>query len=333
MNFAYVLVSDSTDIYYEQFLVSLISLKHWNPDSNVFVACDNATKGTLTGLRSRHLKYVNEVKVVDFEEDKSKHYRSRFLKTTLRKLFSGDFLYLDSDTIVCDKIEESEFMGDVMGVDDKHQLPQNHSMWPEISRDINGAGFSADNLVHYINSGVLWMKDCKIVHELLSLWHQLWLNSEKRGISVDQPSLNEANKRMGGIIGCLSGEYNCQVSATLKYLYKAKIIHCFATMVSEASSKECAYLFLNKDFYYEMKDREITSLDEDRIFDAKSAFDGGETILLGKKDSDTYRSLVRTNLYGFIYCLFNSKRGRWLFDFMDKVVGAITSALWKNENF
>ena len=64
MNFAYVLVSDSSDIYYEQFLVSLISLKHWNPDANVLVVIDDVTEKNLVDLRSRHLKYVDEIKVV-----------------------------------------------------------------------------------------------------------------------------------------------------------------------------------------------------------------------------------------------------------------------------
>lgn len=328
MNFAYVLVSDESDIYYEQFLVSLISLRHWNPDANVFVACDNATKGTLTGLRSRHLKYVNEVKVVDFEEDKSKHYRSRFLKTTLRKLFFGDFLYLDSDTIICDKIEESEFTGDVMGVDDKHQLLQNHSMFLEISKEIEGAGFSLECLTRYINSGVLWMKDCNCARDFSALWHRLWLDGVRRGVPVDQPSLNEANKRLNSV-SILPGEYNCQLSATLKFFHKAKILHCFATTVSNAKKGCFAFYFLNPDFYLDIKCRELAELDEQLIFDAKSAFDAGETIMLGKKDSDIYRGLSRTNLYGFIYCLFNSKRGRWLFDLMDKIVGVVTSVLWK----
>lgn len=328
MNFAYVLVSDSTDIYYEQFLVSLISLKHWNPDANVFVACDNATKVTLTGLRSRHLKYVNEVKVVDFEEDKSKHYRSRFLKTTLRKLFSGDFLYLDSDTIICDKIEESEFTGDVMGVDDCHQLPKDNSNWPNFFNQIRQSGFSEVGLTHYINGGVLWMRDNDVVRQFSDLWHALWLQCVEKQISFDMPSLNEANKQMKNVVGVLSGEYNCQLSVNFRYLCSAKIIHCFATTVSNVNNCSAAYYFLNPDFYHEIKNRIISTLDEDRIFNAKSAFDCGETILLGKKDSDIYRNLSRTNLYGFIYCLFNSKRGRWVFNLMDKIVGFVTRLFW-----
>ena len=181
MNFAYVLVSDSTDIYYEQFLVSLISLKHWNPEACVFLACDNVTKETLTGRRSRHLKYVDDIKVIDFSADKGKHYRSRFLKTSLREIFGGDFLYLDSDTIICEKIDEAIFVNEVMGVDDCHQKPQDNSNWPNFLIQINQSGFSEIGLDRYINGGVLWMRDSDLAHQFSSLWHKLWLQSVERG--------------------------------------------------------------------------------------------------------------------------------------------------------
>lgn len=328
MKFAYVLVSDESDLYYEQFLVSLISLRHWNPDADVSLVCDDVTEKTFVGLRARHLKMVNEIKVLPFEQSCGKHYRSRFLKTTLREILEGDFLYLDSDTIVCDKIDESEFKDDVMGVDDCHQKPQENSNWNVFVKQIRQAGFSETGMSRYINGGVLWMRDCDSAHRLSALWYDLWMKCVENCVPVDMPSLNEANKRMMYMIGVLPGEYNCQISATLKYLYNAKIIHCFATAVSNLEMPESAYYFLNPSFYHEIKNREISALDEDQIFNAKSAFDGGETILLGKKDSSIYRNLSRTNLYGFIYCLFNSKRGRWLFNLMDKIVGFVTRLFW-----
>lgn len=328
MNFAYVLVSDSSDIYYEQFLVSLISLKHWNPDANVLVVIDDVTEKNLVDLRSRHLKYVDEIKVVNFASDKDKHYRSRYLKTTLRKVFTGDFLYLDSDTIVCDKIDETEFINDVMGVDDCHQLLHDNSNRLIFLDQIRQSGFSEAGLIHYINGGVLWMRDNDIARHFSTLWHELWLQSIMRQISVDMPSLNEANKRMNGVVGVLSGEYNCQISVNLRYLHYAKIIHCFATKVSNINDDKNAYYFLNPDFYREIKSREISVADEEKIINAKSAFDDGETILLGKRNSNIYINLSRTSLYGFIYCLFNSKRGRWLFDLMDKIVGFVTRLFW-----
>lgn len=329
MKFAYVLVSDDYDIYYEQFLVSLISLRHWNPDATVSVVCDDATEKNLVGMRSRHVNMVDEMKVIHFDAGRGKHFRSRFLKTTLRNTLDGDFLYLDSDTIVCDRIEESEFDGDVMGVDDKHQLLENHSLRDWIVEVIRKAGFDETGICHYINGGVLWMKESAKAHEFSSRWFSLWNVSAEKDVAIDQPSLNEVNKQMGNVVSILPGVYNCQVSATLGYLHNAKIIHCFATMISDYSYHGSAFLFLNDTFYKDIKNREITLNDECLIYNAKSAFDEGETILLSKRDSDIYRALNKTNLYGFIYCLFNSKRGRWLFDLMDKVVCLITSFFWK----
>lgn len=330
MKFVYVLASDSSDIYYEQFLVSLISLKYWNPDSFVFLVCDNITAKTFVGLRTRHQKYVNDVKVVDFSADRNKQYRSRYLKTSLREILEGDFLYLDLDTIICDRIEESFFTNDVMGVDDCHFLPQDHPGWPQFTKQIRKSGFSEKFIAHYVNSGVLWMKDSPKCHEFAALWHGLWEECVGRGVYVDQPSLNEANKRMNGILTLLPGGLNCQVSATMRFFNDAEILHCFATTVSKTNADEYAFFFLNQGFYYGLKKREVNSIDERMIVDAKHCFEWGDTVLLCKKESNIYRRLSYTNLYGFIYCLFNSKRGRWLFDLMDKLVGTVTKMFWKH---
>jgi len=328
MNFAYVLVSDSSDIYYEQFLVSLISLKHWNPDAKVFLACDDVTKSTLVGLRSRHEKYVDEVKVVDFPKGKGKHYRSRYLKTTLREILEGDFLYVDVDTIIVEKIEENEFSYDVMAVDDVHVKPpselQNCSNY-----DLKSLGFATNN-PYIVNSGVLWMKDSRYAHELSKLWNQLWLETEKFGVDVDQPALNEANFRLPQKVQLLPGIYNCQISVTLKYLAHAKIIHCFATSVNRLQN-DSAYLFLNKRVFLEIKEQDVSCELLKKIYDAKSAFEDPETIVLSRKQSKLFKELSKTNLYGFIYCLFNSRRGRWLFNLLDKVVCAVTTVFWRNE--
>lgn len=328
MNFAYVLASDENDIYYEQMLVSLISLKHWNPDAYVCLVIDDDTADSFSNpLRKRHEVFVDEVKIIHFAFGKGKHYRSRFLKTTLRENLKGDYLYVDTDTIFCEKIDGEIFSSDVMGVDDHHQLPSNFSKWPEITKDIRKAGFSEKNIDHYVNGGVLWMKESEHAHRFFSLWHSLWLESVKRGIVADQPSLNEANKRLSKMIGILPGEYNCQISANLKYLHKAIIIHCFASTVSNVEKQSFSYIFLNLDFYLDIKRRPITTDDERLIFDAKSAFDGREFILLGSNDTIIYR----TNLYGFIRCLFMSNRGRWLFNLMDKFVKAVVYLFWEKK--
>lgn len=328
MKFAYVLTSDGSDIYYEQLLVSLISLKHWNPDAEVSLVCDDVTATTFVGLRSRHNEYVDEIKIVEFPKDKTKHYRSRFLKTSLRELLIGDFLYLDSDTIICDRIEENVFTGDVMGVDDSHFLPQEHPGWSHFKKQIQKSGFSDKSIEHYVNGGVLWMKDCEKAHAFSAMWQKLWMECVKCGVDVDQPSLNEVNKRMNNVMVMLSGDFNCQLSVTMRYFNTAKIIHCFATTVSKKNVDKFAFFFLNPEFYIEIKKRELSSLDIEKIIDVKQAFDWEDSVLLCKNESIVYRRLIRTNLYGFVYCLFNSKRGRWLFDLLDWFVGITTKIFW-----
>lgn len=328
MKFAYVLVSDATDLYYEQFLVSLISLRRWNPGAFVSVVYDDETAKTLAGLRSRHLRFVNEEKMISFKNGEDKHYRSRFLKTSLREILEGNFLYVDVDTIIVEKIEEHEFSYDIMAVDDVHVKPpselQNCSNY-----NLKKLGFATNNS-YIVNSGVMWIKDSQYARELTKLWHQLWLEAVQFGVGKDQPALNEANYRLQHKIQLLPGIYNCQIAVTLKYLAHAKIIHCFATTVNSLQN-DSAYLFLNKEVFQEIKEREISCELLKKIYDAKAAFEDPETIVLSRKQSKIFKDLSKTNLYGFVYCLFNSQRGRWLFNLMDKFVSFVTKMFWSSK--
>ena len=104
--FVYVLVSTPQDLFYEQTLVSVSSLKHYNPTAKVVLVVDDKTDETLLEKRASLQSLIEEKIVVPFPEEVANKQRSRRLKTNLRNIVKGDFLYLDSDTIVCDKLDE-----------------------------------------------------------------------------------------------------------------------------------------------------------------------------------------------------------------------------------
>lgn len=53
MKFLYVLVSNERDIYYEQTYISILSLKHFNPNACVHLLVDNLTFATFAGGGAR----------------------------------------------------------------------------------------------------------------------------------------------------------------------------------------------------------------------------------------------------------------------------------------
>lgn len=83
----YVVVADKDSIYLEQAYVSVWSLKYYNPDASVTFVMDNRTKKYWDMCGYDELKtLVDEVIVREFEDNATNHYRSRWLKTSLRTL-------------------------------------------------------------------------------------------------------------------------------------------------------------------------------------------------------------------------------------------------------
>ena len=97
----YVLVSQESDFYYEMLLLSLHSLRlyHSREDTEVVVVMDQDTHTRLQEMRATLLKEITPLPV-DVPSDYSIKQRSRYLKTNLRELLRGDFLYLDTDTVL-----------------------------------------------------------------------------------------------------------------------------------------------------------------------------------------------------------------------------------------
>ena len=72
----YSLVSNITDYYYEQCLVSVISLRKRMKDVDVVILVDDITYGTLTGKRYNIFDYADVIKQ-DFPEQYDAKIRSR----------------------------------------------------------------------------------------------------------------------------------------------------------------------------------------------------------------------------------------------------------------
>lgn len=226
MQIVYVLVSDEKDLYLEQCLVSVTSLKKRMPNCHITLLIDNKTSISLQGKRSLIKRYIENIVEVDFLDEIQKKERSRYLKTSMRKNIKGDFLFIDCDTVVCEDLQQIErYENNLYAVMDNH-TPLNKNVYARdmVLRAKKCGFYAAYNNIHF-NSGVLWVKDTQETRKFFELWHALWIEGKQKGILSDQLSFNEANCRMNGFISELNGIWNCQVDFGIKYLYSAKIIH------------------------------------------------------------------------------------------------------------
>ena len=230
----YVVISGANDNYFEQVWASAWSLKHFNPDSHVVVLTDNSTKDTIySDARKESLNYIDEIVTVEFDGDYSNKEKSRWIKTNMRSLISGDFLFIDADTVICGDLGAVDSWSCSVGaVLDSHCHSREicdtivfQDMYVNRLKNIFSVDYGGEDV---FNSGVMFVKDNEEARHFFDTWHKNWLHSNSKGIVLDQLPLLKTNIELGKVIKELPGEYNCQICFSVQYLTQAKIVHTFA---------------------------------------------------------------------------------------------------------
>lgn len=225
----YVLTCAPEANYIEQALMSVWSARHWNPDAHIVLITDNLTDKLFVGKRAEILDYISEKIVVPFEDDSlSMVYRSRWLKTSVRQLIKGDFLFIDCDTIIMKSLLDIDKIPfDVGLVQDAHTKIEDDAtgLYLPTIANCKKFDFDATSESEYYNSGVMFIRDTPQSYSLFDAWHQEWLRGTTMDFYGDEPPLMAVNKRLGYIIQEIPGEWNCQIFMNPLFIHQAYITH------------------------------------------------------------------------------------------------------------
>ena len=272
----YVVISQPTDIFFERMWLSAYSLKKYNPKMKVVCLVDDATyRGVQTTYRGKSQKVVDHFEIIDLPEGLSQRAKSRWIKTNLRSLLKGDFLFIDSDTVVCDDLSELELQkAELMMVLDYHLLLNEHKDGKLIRHEceqVFGRKLTTDD---YFNSGVILARDTPEVHRFFDMWHKYWLEGVRRGCETDQKSLAYVVQDNPGVVRELDGIYNAQI----RYSVMADAV------------------------YLQMKEENgISENVKQQVGDCKSLFDVQSYIMTGVeleiKNNASYRVLLLLRIY------------------------------------
>lgn len=230
----YVLTCAPEATYIEQALMAIFSARHWNPDAWIVLLTDDKTSALMHDRGSHRgelLQYISEEIVSTFDADKNMMYRSRWIKTMVRELVSGDFLFIDCDTICCRSLADVDSFDCKVGAVLESHLTiaeLNPQMQSEIEEKASLVGWSLKNETKYFSSGVIYAKDVEEVHSLYGCWHETWATGVKCGINIDQPTLAKANIDCGHIIQMIPDSYNCILFTEPQNTPNAHILHVAA---------------------------------------------------------------------------------------------------------
>lgn len=228
----YVLVSKKEDCFYEMFLLSLYSLRLHEPLRQVTVVADSATYDFVRSKKDPLLENVESLRI-DVPEMFDNLQKSRYLKIKLREIIEGDFLYIDTDTLVCEPLSGLDsFDADIAAVPDENGPVRVKNRFA--AERCRKAGFGAMRGGPFFNGGVFYVRDTDLSRRFFDAWYRRWLESLRNGVSLDQPALCKANLDTGCPIRELPGEWNCQVCANVgpHFLSSAKIVHYYASYSS-----------------------------------------------------------------------------------------------------
>lgn len=324
----YVLVSSEKDYYYEEAYLSAYSVKKHNPDIKIILLIDNITKDGMKGFRSKIMEYVDDVVVHQFDDDVNMYDRSRYLKTNMRFLIKGDFLYIDVDTIIAGDLSEVfEIKADIAAIYDRHAVFEKNSDKKTILKSLYDIGYHEPINGEYFNGGVLYSRDTERAKEFFKFWFQYYKNERKVSkYKKDQFALSEANYRMNGIIKELNGKYNCQMDRGVKYLADSRVIHYIGLLDNEhPKGIEFDYLMFElANIKYFKKFREKEKITEDILEIVNNPRSAIRDVVTVPTDSNVYKLICSNN---FLVQMIVYNRLNGLYRFNEKILSIIKKVI------
>jgi hypothetical protein len=216
---AYAVASAGRDIYSAMTRISLASIRATNPSMQVWLCCDHDSEIAMRACADPLLEEVDQV-IVCATPRGGQGFRSRFLRTRLRSMIDGPFLYLDSDILVRDDLSDIfTIRSDIAAAANRSKTTLAEQIWILDGQWLAAMGWRAREDV-YVNAGVLFFQDTRPARALGEDWHKKWLASCKRGLSFgtqpgfrDQPALNSALAEIEADFHVLPRRFNAQFRA------------------------------------------------------------------------------------------------------------------------
>lgn len=306
----YVLVSSENDYYLEELWVSLYSLRQFHPDDKVLALVDDPTAERIKAIPEM-FSLVSELKVIPVPKDYSGKFRSREIKTNIRNLIDGDFLFIDTDTVICQPLDDVDNLDveNIAMVPELHGPFKDHLFYELTANDTKRIfGTEVFDSPYWFNSGCMFVRDNAFCREYFNAWNKNWKHSAfNKNNSSDQRALLATDQSFGYKIECLPGVYNAQVAMSIEYFYDAKIVHFWHTRGNFDHDVNYSP-FTNKEIYKQLRNAgTITNDIANTITHCKSSF-RTPAMIIGKKE--TY--LVFSGFNGVLYDAYNrSKFFHW----------------------
>jgi hypothetical protein len=206
----FVLAADRWDSYASMSCVAAATVRRQHPGSRIVLVCDDRTMHQLAGDRTRLTPFFSEIISLPVPVESAKE-RSRFLKTSLRRIIRGDFLYLDTDTLTVRSLAPVFDVRSAVGLTiEKNGSVDDTPVFPKVFALYDRLGWQCRPKTYY-NGGVVFARDDARAAALFDGWHERWMITCAAGCTDDQPALNMTVCELGIDVAVLAPEWNAMV--------------------------------------------------------------------------------------------------------------------------
>jgi len=227
----FVLVAKELGPYADMAAVAALAVRRLHPQARTILVTDESTASAINHDNHALGNIVSEIIAQPTGTD-DPIVSSRSLRTVLRRLVKGDYVYLDNDAIAVRPLD--------------HGWPNEADL--AVARDWNKRGIPPDALPNmekvraklgweflpnrYFNSGVIFVRDTSAAHAFYAEWHRRWQQTLSLGIPQDQLSCNSVIAAGFATVAILPDRDNWSAYSTVMLRGRARIFHFWASAYS-----------------------------------------------------------------------------------------------------
>lgn len=224
----YVVVGAGWDRHAQMAWLSAYSLRLQEPAARIVVVLEGLSDEANRVVESRFSGLAEEV-LCRRSTLESPVAKNRFHRIALREYLSGDFLYLDSDTLVIAPLGDvMQCPADVGAVPDFNHDPADPWFPPELEQPFRSLGWTYP-LQHYLNSGVILLRDTPKCRAFCAEWLRRWQAPNALPHFWDQATFNSALFASDVHHAVLPNGYNAMVVKRNYRFRQSKILHFFGS--------------------------------------------------------------------------------------------------------
>jgi hypothetical protein len=224
----FVLTAKHLGLYADMAAVAALSVRRLHAQARIVLVTDEPTARAIDRRRHALRNIVSEIIVQPTGTD-DPFISSRHLRTVLRKLIKGDYLYLDSDVVAVRPLDCGwPKRADLAMARDRNRRGITPLALPGIEKLRAKLGWEF-RMDRYLNAGVMFVRDTPGAHAFYAEWHRRWKQTLSLGMWQDQWSLNTASNTDIATIAILPDRDNWVTHSTAMLRGRARIFHFFAS--------------------------------------------------------------------------------------------------------